>query len=132
MDRETLNLFEDLSKRKQYTWSDAVRKGKIIALSGLVAIDENRKTLCPGDLKGQMRVIYEQMKHLLERAGGSMGDVIKTVDFISPQAVADYPATAEIRREYFKGNYPAATGIIVHSLLRSDWLIEIDALAVLD
>ncbi len=132
MDRENLNLFEDLYRRKQYTWSDAVKKGKIIALSGLVAIDENRKTLCPGDLKGQMRVIYEQMKHLLERAGGSMSDVIKTVDFISPQAVADYPATAEIRREYFKGTYPAATGIIVHSLLRSDWLIEIDALAVLD
>ena len=132
MDRENINLFDELYERKQYTWSDAARKGKIIALSGLVAIDENRKTLCPGDLKGQMRVIYEQMKMLLEKAGGNMNDVIKTVDFISPQAVADYPATAEIRREYFKGNYPAATGVIVHGLLRNDWLIEIDALAVLD
>jgi enamine deaminase RidA (YjgF/YER057c/UK114 family) len=46
--------------------------------------------------------------------------------------VADYPATAEIRREYFKDNYPAATGIIVNGLLRRDWLIEIEALTVLD
>lgn len=49
-----------------------------------------------------------------------------------PQAVPDYSATAEIRREYFKGNYPATTGIIVNGLLRKDWLIEIEALAVLD
>jgi len=61
-----------------------------------------------------------------------MSDVIKTVDFITPQAVPDYPATAEIRREYFRGNYPAATGVIVHGLLRRDWLIEIEVLAVLD
>jgi enamine deaminase RidA (YjgF/YER057c/UK114 family) len=132
MDRENINLPEKAHKKKEYTWSDAVRKGKILSLSGLVAVDENRKTLCPGDLKGQMRVIYEQMKRLLELAGGSMDDVIKTVDFISPQAVPDYAATADIRREYFKGNYPAATGVIVHGLLRSDWLIEIDALAVLE
>ena len=42
------------------------------------------------------------------------------------------PATAEIRREYFKGNYPAATGMIVNGLLRKGWLIEIEALAILD
>lgn len=132
MERENINLFDELYKRKQYTWSDAVKKGKIIAISGLVATDENHRTLHPGDLKAQMRVIYEQMKKILEVAGGSLDDVIKTVDYITPQAVPDYPATAEIRREYFKGNYPAATGIIVNGLLRKDWLIEIEALAILD
>jgi len=132
VDRQNINLFDDLYKKKQYTWSDAVRKGRIVALSGLVATDENHRTLHPGDLKGQMRVIYEQMKRLLEIAGGGMSDVIKTVDFITPQAVPDYPATAEIRREYFGDNYPAATGVIVHGLLRKDWLIEIEALAVLE
>ncbi len=132
MERRNINLYDDLYKRKQYTWADAVRKGKIVALSGLVATDENHRTLHPGDLNGQMRVIYQQMKRLLEMAGGSMSDVIKTVDYIVPEAVSDYPATAEIRREYFRDNYPAATGVIVHGLLRKDWLIEIEALAVLD
>jgi enamine deaminase RidA (YjgF/YER057c/UK114 family) len=46
--------------------------------------------------------------------------------------VADYVKTAEIRREYFKDNFPAATGVVVHSLLRPDWLIEIEFTAVLD
>lgn len=132
MPRENFNVYDELSKRKQYTWSDGVKKGKILAISGMVSVDENHRTLHPGDLKAQMREIYDQIKRILEKAGGSFQDVIKTVDYISPKAVADYRATAEIRREYFKGQYPAATGIVVHSLLREDWLIEIDALAVLD
>jgi enamine deaminase RidA (YjgF/YER057c/UK114 family) len=132
MGRENINIYDALYKKRQYTWSDAVKKGKIIALSGLVATDENHRTLHPGDLKGQMRVIFEQMEKILEMAGGSLDDVIKTVDYITPQAVPEYPETADIRREYFKGNYPAATGIIVNGLLHKDWLIEVEALAVLD
>ncbi len=132
MERININLYDELYQRKGYTWSDAVKKGKFLFLSGLVATDENHRTLHPGDLKGQMRVIYEQMKRLLEMAGGSLHDVIKTTDYITLEALPEYPSTAEIRREYFKGNYPAATGIVVHSLLRKDWLIEIEAIAILD
>jgi enamine deaminase RidA (YjgF/YER057c/UK114 family) len=132
MGRDNINIYEELYKKKQYTWSDAVKKGKIIAISGLVATDENHCTLHPGNLKAQMRVIYEQLKKTLEMAGASLDDVIKTVDYITPQALPDYAQTAEIRREYFKGNYPAATGVVVNRLLREDWLIEIEALAVLD
>ena len=132
MERKNINIYDALYKKKQYTWSDAVKKGKIIALSGLVATDENHRALHPGDLKSQMRVIFEQMKKILEMAGGSLDDVIKTVDYITPQAVPEYPETADIRRKYFKGNYPAATGIVVNRLLHKDWLIEVEALAVLD
>jgi len=120
-------------RRKKFTWSDAVRKGKIIAISGTVATDENHRTVHPGDLDGQVRCIYESVKTLLERMGASMDDVIKTTDYIAPQAVPQYAKTAEIRRQYFKeGSYPAATGVVVHSLLRPDWLVEIDFLAVVD
>ena len=133
MGKECVNLFDEMYRRKKFTWSDAVRKGKIIAISGTVATDENHRTVHPGDLDGQVRCIYESVKTLLERMGASMDDVIKTTDYIAPQAVPQYAKTAEIRREYFKeGSYPAATGVVVHSLLRPDWLVEIDFLAVVD
>jgi enamine deaminase RidA (YjgF/YER057c/UK114 family) len=133
MEMKFYNAFDEMYKRKRFTWSDGVRKGKIIAISGTVATDENHRTLFKGDLEGQMRYIYETVKDLLEKMGGSMDDVIKTTDYITPQAIADYAKTAEIRREYFKrDNYPAATGVVVHSLLRPDWLIEIEFLAVVD
>jgi len=120
-------------KRKKFTWSDGVKKGNIIAISGTVATDENHRTLYAGDLDAQMRYIYKSVKELLEKMGASMDDVIKTTDYITPQAVPAYAKTGGIRREYFKEDgYPAATGIIVHSLLRPDWLIEIEFLAVVD
>ena len=132
MERENINLYEELYKRKQYTWSDAVKKGKIISIAGMVSTDENHHTLHPGDLEAQTREIYEQIKKILQKAGATFDDVIKTVDYITPQAVPDYGVTGKVRREYFKDNYPAATGIVVNRLLRDDWLIEIDALAVID
>ena len=51
-----------------------------------------------------------------------------------PAFVADegYRGTADVRREYFRNGFPAATGIVVKELLRPDALIEIDAIAVLD
>lgn len=133
MEKECHNVFEEMYKKKQFTWSDAVKKGKVIAISGTVATDENRRTVHAGDLEAQVRHIYESVKKLLERMGASMDDVIKTTDYIAPQAVPDYVKTAAIRKEYFReGSYPAATGVVVHSLLRPDWLIEIDFLAVVD
>ncbi len=133
MAKECYNLFDDMYKRKKFTWSDGVKKGKIIAISGTVATDENHRTLYAGNLEAQVRHIYESVKNLLGKMGASMDDVIKTTDYIAPQAVADYQKTGAIRREYFKeGSYPAAAGFVVHSLLRPDWLIEIEFLAVLD
>ncbi len=133
MGKECYNVFDEMYKRKKFTWSDAVKKGNIISISGTVATDENHRTLYAGDLNSQMRYIYETVKNLLEKMGASMDDVVKTTDYITPQAVPQYVKTAEIRQEYFKdGKYPAATGVVVHSLLRPDWLIEIDFLAVVD
>ena len=132
MSKECINVYDEMYQTKGYTWSDLAKKGKVIAISGTVATDENHRTLFKGDLLGQTRCIYQTVGKLLARAGASFDDVIKTTDYITPQAVKDYGKTAEIRREFFKINYPAATGIIVHSLLAPNWLIEIEFLAVLD
>ena len=132
MDKEIINVYDELYKRRQYTWSDAVKIGKIIMIGGLVSTDEKHHTLHPGDLEAQTREIYEQMRKILERAGASFDNIIKTADYITPEALPNYAVTAKVRREYFKDNYPAASGVVVNRLLRDDWLIEIDAIAVLD
>ena len=51
MERENINLNEELYQRKGYTWSDLVKKGKIIVISGMVSVDENHRTLHAGDLE---------------------------------------------------------------------------------
>jgi len=48
MPRENYNVFDEMYKRKNFTWSDAVKKGKILVLSGTVATDENHRTIHKG------------------------------------------------------------------------------------
>ena len=45
MSRECINVFDEMYKAKNYTWSDLVKKGKVIVISGTVATDENHRTL---------------------------------------------------------------------------------------
>lgn len=130
MARRGVNLHDALYRERGYTWSDAARVGGVIAISGTVATDERHRPLFPEDLLGQTRHIYESVGELLGRMGAGFADVIKTTDYVVPRAVAEYPKTAAIRREFFREPYPAATGVVVHSLLSPDWLIEIEFLAV--
>jgi len=105
MARENYNVFDEMYKRKNFTWSDAVKKGKILVISGSVATDENHRTLYKGDLVGRCG-IFMRRSRVSWKAGASFDDVIKTTDYIAPEAVADYVKTADIRREYFKATTP--------------------------
>jgi enamine deaminase RidA (YjgF/YER057c/UK114 family) len=114
----------------RYTFSPAVRKGNLLFISGLTATDDKGNIVGKGDIAAQTKQIFEKMKKILEAAGSSFDDIVKTVDYIV--TTEGYRGTAEVRREYFRNGFPAATGIVVKELLRPDALIEIDAIAVLD
>jgi enamine deaminase RidA (YjgF/YER057c/UK114 family) len=114
----------------RYTFSPAVRKGNLLFISGMTATDNKGNVVGVGDIVAQTRHIFEKMKEVLAAAGGSFDDIVKTVDYIT--TVEGYKGTADVRREYFKNGFPAATGIVVKELLRPEALIEIDAIAVLD
>ena len=73
MPRECINLYDEMYKARDYTWSDLVKKGKVIAISGTVATDENHRTLFKGDLLGQTRYIYKTVGGLLAKAGAGRG-----------------------------------------------------------
>lgn len=114
------------------TYSPAVKKGNMLFLSGLTSLDPEGNILWPGDIVAQTRQIFENMKDILQAARATFDDIVKTVDYIVPEALADYKATAEVRHQYFRDNYPAATGVVVNRLLKKDYLIEIDAIAIVD
>ena len=125
-----LEIIDPWAFTERYTFSPAVRKGNLVFISGLTATDNRGNIVGPGDIVTQTRNIFEKLEALMAEAGGSMDDIVKTVDYITTKQ--GYKGTAEVRREYFKNGFPAATGIVVRELLRPDALIEIDAVAVLD
>lgn len=115
------------------TFAPAVRKGNLLFISGMDAaqVDPTTgKAVIKGDIVEQTRVIYEKIKAVLEEAGASFDDVVRTMDYIT--TTENYRGTAEVRRQYFGESFSAATGVIVEGLVHKGALIEIDAVAVLD
>ena len=118
---------------QKLTYREGVKKGNILCISGTGAVHPvTREIVGVGDVVAQSRQIYEKLKTVLEAAGGSFDDVVKTVDYIAPGGLRDYKETGKIRREYFGDSFSAATGVVVSQLLRPEMLIEVDCMAVLD
>lgn len=114
----------------RYTFSPAVKRGNFLFISGIAAIDEERRLVGKGDIVAQCRHIYRRMSEILEAAGATFANVVMTTDYVT--TLENYRATADVRREVFGDNFPAATGVVVKELVRKGALIEIDAIAVLD
>jgi aminoacrylate peracid reductase len=112
-----------------YTFSPAVRAGNLLFLSGMTATDENLNLVGPGDIVAQTRYIFQRMEAVLKSLGASCANIVSTTEYLT--TTENYKGTAAVRREFFKGTYPVATGVIVSGLLREGALIEISAIAVL-
>jgi len=107
-----------------------VRKGNLLFISGLTATDDKGNVVGKGDIVAQTRQnIREDQSHPYS-GGRKLRRHCQNVDYIT--TTEGYRGTADVRREYFRNGFPAATGIVAKELLRPDALIEIDAIAVLD
>lgn len=115
---------------EKFTFSPGVRTGNLLFLSGTVATDDTGQIVGVGDIVAQTRQIFRKFKAILEHAGASMNDIVETTEYVT--TFENYPATAEVRREFFGGPpWPTATGVMVKALYRPHALIEIKAVAVL-
>ena len=86
----------------------------------------------PQDTGRQMGLTYEIVGSVLQAAGAAPSDVVKTLEYVSPQAWLQYDDGAtRSRREFFKGDYSANTGITVNRLLRPEGHVEVEAVAML-
>lgn len=82
-----------------------------------------------GDVVAQARQVYENASAVLRAAGLDWRNVVKTVDFLTPEALPRYRDTASVRREYLGAAYPASTGIIMPRLLHARALLQVDFVA---
>jgi 2-iminobutanoate/2-iminopropanoate deaminase len=107
-----------------------VAQGKrTIYVAGQVALDEKGGLVGKDDPEAQARQVFVNMKAVLEAAGASMDDVVKITMII--RNAADFPKIGAVRREFFKDPYPASTAFVA-ALLNPDWLVEVEAVAVVD
>jgi enamine deaminase RidA (YjgF/YER057c/UK114 family) len=83
-----------------------------------------------GDIVAQTRGAYRRLGERLEREGAGLDAVVKTTEFITQKALADYRKTADVRRDLFSPPYPAATGVICECLSSPRALIAVEAVAM--
>src|SRR4026208_222869 len=101
----------------------------ILFLSGQVAYTPDGGVACRGDFKAQARGAYEAIKALVEAQGGTMANVIKITTYLTDTRYR--VDLAPIREEFFGKKGPASTLIEISALAHPDWMIEIEAIAVL-
>lgn len=95
-----------------------------------MALDAQGNLVGKGDVRAQLKQIFENIKALLEARGATLDQVVKLTTFLTD---ADfYPIFNEVRRESLKEVYPASTAVIVKGLVNKDWLAEVEAIAIVD
>lgn len=108
-------------------YSQAIEVNGMIYTSGVVPIDPATGEVVEGDIKVQATRVFDSMKALLEAAGSSCEEVVKTTVFIKD--MNDFAALNEIYAQYFTGAFPARSCVEV-ARLPKDVLIEMEAIAL--
>lgn len=124
-----LNISSGSPFEPKIGFSRAVRIGSIIAVSGTAPIGPDGKTVCVGDAAGQTRRCLEIIAAALAKAGASMSDVVRTRTFLT--RIDDWEAVGMAHGEFFRDIRPASTVVQVSRFINADWLVEIEADAVL-
>lgn len=110
--------------------SRGVRAGRIIAIAGTAPIGADRKTVAPGDAAAQARRCFEIVRAALEQLGAGLADVTRTRILLT--RIEDWEAVARVHGEFFKDIRPVNTVMQVVRFIDPDWLVEVEADAVVD
>jgi enamine deaminase RidA (YjgF/YER057c/UK114 family) len=126
MKKETIHP-KGLVKRPFY--SHVVKVGNTIYVAGQVSRDENGKIVGVGDFRAQAEKVFENLQLALKAAGATLEDVVATTSYLTNMAYS--PILAEVTAKYFGEQAPpTATWVAVSSLAQPEFLLEIEAVAV--
>lgn len=111
-------------------YSHVAKVGSTLYISGQVARDINGNLVGRGDIEAQVRQVLTNMKNIVEEMGGSMANVAKLTTLLTHPSYRD--AYRKVRVDFFQDPPPANTLIIVESLVAPEFMVEIEAVAVID
>jgi 2-iminobutanoate/2-iminopropanoate deaminase len=103
-------------------------KGRLVFVSGMTARRPDGSIAGIGDIREQTRQVCENIKAAVEAAGGALEHVCRVDVYV--RNMEHFDAIHEVRRQYFKPPLPASTMVEVTKMVSPDYLIEINAVAV--
>ncbi len=110
-------------------FSRAVRVGPFVAVGGTAPIGADGATVGMGNAAAQARRCFEIIAEALESAGASLDDVVRTRMFLT--RIEDFEAVARVRKDFVGAVKPVDTIMQIDRFVNPDWLVEIEADAVI-
>jgi len=120
--------FAERLGRYSHGYSIEIDDATIIFTTGQVAMDKNGNVVHPEDPAKQAEFIYESLQKILQQAGASLDDVVKTTVFITD--MKDFSKISAVRNKYFKNAEPVSTLVEVSKLVKEGCKVEIEVIAV--
>ena len=110
-------------------YSRAVKVGNTIEVTGTVAVDDNGQTVGIGDAYAQARFAIQKIEKVLQQAGASLKDVVRTRMFVTD--ISRWGEYGKAHGEFFAAIMPCTSMIEVKGLIDPEYLIEIEATAII-
>jgi len=110
------------------TYSQAVRAGSTVYLSGQIPLDPRTGELVTGDMEAQVRRVFDNLRAVAVAAGGDLSHVVKLTVFLTD--LANFALVNRVMAEYFQPPYPARAAVGVAALPRGA-AVEMDAILAL-
>ncbi len=115
--------------RPRYTQALLTKPGRILFIAGQTATDKTGNVVGKGDIEAQAKQVFENLKAVLKEAGGSFDNLVKTTTYITDRKHRE--GYNRVRLNYYKKNSPTSTLVVVKGLAHKDYMIEVEAIAVL-
>ena len=104
--------------------------GKMIFVAGQLARDPDGNCVGKGDMRAQIQQVGENSKTCLEAAGATLGDIVKTNTYVT--SFDEFKKHGDMRLRYFGPASPTSTTVEMRRLAHPDFMIEVEAIAIID
>ena len=115
--------------RPRYSQAILVEGGKLLFIAGQTASNKEGNVVGVGDIEAQAKQVFENIKTIVEEAGGTLDDIVKTTVYITDSKYRE--GQRKVRSQYLTKDPPTSTLIVVKGLAREEFLIEVESIAVL-
>jgi 2-iminobutanoate/2-iminopropanoate deaminase len=116
---------------RPFGYAHGVQVDKTLYISGQIPLDMELNSVGKNDIAAQTEQVYGNLQKVLEGAGGTMRSIVMLNIYCTDLEAFD-KHTRSIRKKYFGDYYPATTAVEVRRLYRPEYMIEVEAVAVLD
>ena len=111
------------------TYSQAVKVGTTVYMSGQIPLIPETMEMVEGDIKSQIHRVFQNLQAVANAAGGDLSDIVKLNIFLTD--LSNFPQVNEVMAEYFQQPYPARAALGIRALPK-DAGVEMDAVLELD